>query len=86
MPRYYMVMIIQEYSESRIISLGNVDSAIESEETIVGVHPSWVARVSKVFLSYGVRCQVSYGVRCQVSYDVGMKLFRVHDDTCSECW
>ena len=73
----YVIMIILEYLESKIISLGNVDSAVESEETIVGVHPSWVTRVSEVFLSYGVRCQVSY--------DVGMKLFRVHDDTCSEC-
>ena len=71
--RYYV-----EYLELKIITLGNVDSAIESEETIVGVHPSWVARVSKVFLSYGVRFQVSY--------DIGMKLFGVHDDTCSECW
>ena len=46
-----MVMIILEYSESNIISLGDVDLAIKSEESIIGVHPSWVARVSKVFLS-----------------------------------
>ena len=78
MPRYYVVVIVLEYSESKIISLGNIDLAIESEETIVSVHPSRVARVSEVFLSYGVRCQVSY--------DISMKLFRVHDDTCSEFW
>jgi len=73
-----VIVIILEYLGSKIISLGNIDSAIESEETIVSVCPSQVARVSEVFLSYGVRCQVSY--------DVGMKLFGVHDDTCSECW
>ena len=77
MPRYYMIVIVLEYFESKIISLRDVDSAIKSEEAVVSVHLSQVARVSKVFLSYGVRCQISY---------VGMKLFRVHDDTCLECW
>ena len=49
--RYYMVMIVLEYSELKIISLRDIDSAVKSEETIVGVHPSQVARVSEVFLS-----------------------------------
>ena len=50
-PRSYRVVIILEYLESMIISLRDVDLAIKSEETIVSVCPSWVARVSKVFLS-----------------------------------
>ena len=78
MSRYYVIVVILEYSESKVISLGDVDSAVKPKEAIISVHPSWVTRVSEVFLSYGVRCQVSY--------DVGMKLFRVHDDTCSKCW
>ena len=44
--------MVLEYLESKIVSLGNVDLAIKSEETIIGVHPSWVTRVSEVFLSY----------------------------------
>jgi len=51
MPRYYVVVIVLEYLESKIVSLGDIDSAIESKETIVGVGPSWVARVSEMFLS-----------------------------------
>ena len=78
MPRHYVIVIVLEYLELKIVSLRNIDLAIESEETIIGVQPSQVARVSEMFLSYGVRFQVSY--------DVGMKLFRVHDDTCSVCW
>ena len=73
-----MVVFVLEYLESKIISLGDVDSAIESKENIVSVRPSQVARVSEVFLSQRVRCQISY--------DVGMKLFGVHNDTCLECW
>ena len=76
--RKYMVVFVLKDSELKVASLGNIYLAIESEETIVGVHPSRVTRVSEVFLSYGVRYQVSY--------DVSMKLFRVHDDTCSEHW
>ena len=77
-PRYNVLVIVLKYSESKIISLRNIDSAIESEETIICVCPSQVTRVTEVFLSDGVRCQVSY--------DVSMKLFGVHDDTCLECW
>ena len=77
-PRYYMVVIILEYLELKIIGLRDVDLAIKSKETIICVCPSWVARVGKVFLSEGVRCQISY--------DVSMKLFRVHDDPCLDCW
>jgi len=61
-PRYYVVVIVLEYSELKIVSLRNVDTAIESKETIISVHPSWIARVSKVFLSYSIRCQISYDV------------------------
>ena len=51
MPRYYMIVIILEYSEPKVVSLGDIDSAIKPEETIVSVHPSWVTRVSEMFLS-----------------------------------
>ena len=51
MPRYHVIMIILEYMELKIISLRDVDSAIESKETIVSVCPSQVARVSEMFLS-----------------------------------
>jgi len=50
-PRYHMVVIILEYTELKIISLRDIDSAIESKETIVSVCPSQVARVSEMFLS-----------------------------------
>ena len=73
-----MVVFVLEYSESKVISLGDIDSAIESKETIISVHPSQVTRVSRVFLSQRVRCQISY--------DVSMKLFGIHDDTYLECW
>jgi len=73
-----MVMIILEYAESKIVHLGDVDLAIKPQEAIISVHPSWVTRVSKVFLSQRVRCQISY--------DVGMKLLEVHDNTYSESW
>ena len=43
-----MIVIVLEYLESNIVSLGNVHLAIESEETIISVHPSRVTRVSEV--------------------------------------
>ena len=45
MPRYYVIVTILEYLDLKIISLKDVDSAIESEQTMV-------TRVSEVF----VRC------------------------------
>ena len=46
-----MVMIVLEYLELKVISLGDVNSTIKSKETIVSVRPSEVTRVSEVFLS-----------------------------------
>jgi len=46
-----MVVFVLEYLESKVVSLGDVDFAIESKETIFGVCPSQVARFSEVFLS-----------------------------------
>ena len=51
MPRYYMIVTILEYSELKIISLRDIDLAIEPKETIISVHPSQVTRVGEVFLS-----------------------------------
>ena len=50
-PRYHMIVIVLKYLEPKVVSLGDVDSAVKPEETIVSVCPSRVARISKMFLS-----------------------------------
>ena len=44
-------MFVLEYLELKVISLGDINLAIEPKETLVGVHPSQVIRISEVFLS-----------------------------------